>query len=106
MSKHECPSCGHPNKGIVGTTIICVKCQHLYYAVSGEELVMARRVPVFKTQVPDIEVGEIVFVVNAQHVKHLEPGKVIRKAHGYYHVEFNDKIAVWLPSHWIEKSPF
>jgi ribosomal protein L37AE/L43A len=104
MSEHECPSCGHKNKSSKGSAISCPTCKHVYWPKS-EGLVMVHRVPVFKFVTPNIKEGATVFVVNAQHPKHLEPGTVVRKAHGYYLVEFND-VQIWMPSHWIEESPW
>jgi DNA-directed RNA polymerase subunit RPC12/RpoP len=109
MSEHKCPSCGHKNKGSKGAAISCPHCKHIYWPKfhpTGEGLIMVRRVPVFKVQIPDIDVDSTIFVVNSQHPKHLEPGRVIRKAHGYYQIEFNDKMQIWMPSYWIEKSPW
>lgn len=108
MSEHKCPSCGQKNKGSKGAVINCPHCKHVYWPKVHDagDLVMVHRVPVFKFQIPDIDVDSTVFVVNAQHPKHLEPGKVVRKTHGYYLIEFNDKMQIWMPSYWIEKSPW
>lgn len=70
-----------------------------------DKLIMVQRVPVFQMMVSDIDVGTMVYVVYAQHPKHLELGKVVRKVHGFYQVEFNDE-SMWLSAHWIEKCPW
>ena len=108
MSEHKCPSCGNKNKSSKGAAINCPHCKHVYWPKTRDKdgLVMVHRVPVFKFYASDIEENTTVFVVHAQHPKHLEPGRVVRKTHGYYLVEFNDKTQVWMPSYWIEKSPW
>ena len=70
-----------------------------------EEIVLVNRVPVFKTQIPELEEGTLVFVINKEHQKHLEPGKVVARSHKHYRIEFNDKSKIWMPQHWIEAIP-
>lgn len=87
--------------------IICVECSNLFWArMSNTELTIVNRVPVFKVQIPELEENTWIIVVNKEHEKHLEPGRITKKDHKHYRVEFNDGVQIWMPMHWIEKIPW
>lgn len=111
----NCPFCQNRNVAkssswdkVGYVPIICVKCSNLFWAriPRTTELTIVNRVPVFKVQIPELEVNTWVIVVNKEHQKHLEPARVTKRDHKHYRVEFNDGAQIWMPSHWIEKIPW
>jgi hypothetical protein len=119
MDNYICPLCNHPNQAqseewqkIGYVPILCSACDHLFWAklpsAAGQpiEIVTVNRVPVFTVQLPDIPEDTIIYVVNKQHPKHLEPGVVTKRAHCHYRIKFNDGLVIWMPSHWIERCPW
>jgi hypothetical protein len=89
--------------------IICVKCAKLFWARIPKidaELTIVNRVPVFKVQIPELEPDTWVIIVNKQHAKHLEPGRITKRDHKHYRVEFNDGVQIWMPQHWVERIPW
>lgn len=118
MDNYTCPHCGHANQAesenwhnIGYVPILCSSCDRLFWTKlpAGDqpaEIVMVNRIPVFQVQLPDIPEDTIVYVVNKQHPKHLEPGVVTKRDHCHYRIKFNDGLVIWMPSHWIERCPW
>lgn len=117
MSDVNCPSCGTTNSikpsdawcKVGRMPIICVHCATIYWAdieSESKELIVVNKVPVFKVQIPEINEGAWVYIINREHEKYLEPGKVIQKDHKHYRIEFSDGFQLWVPQHWVEKVLF
>jgi hypothetical protein len=79
----------------------------LFWArLSNSELAIVNRIPVFKTQIPELNEGTWIIVINKEHVKYMEPARVTKRDHKHYRVEFNDGSLLWVPQHWVEKIPW
>lgn len=109
-----CPNCGAQNEtsstpwGKIGyVPTICVQCSELFWTpiAVDAELTIVNRIPVFKVQVPELSEGTQVFIIQKDHAKHLEPGKVVKRDHKHYKVQFNDGMQLWVPSFWVEAIP-
>jgi hypothetical protein len=117
MDNYTCPLCGHINQSdaeqwqkIGYVPILCSVCDRLFWtklpSTGDPEIIVVNRIPVFQVQTPDIPEDTVVYVVNKQHPKHLEPGVVTKKDHCHYRIKFNDGLVIWMPSHWIERCPW
>lgn len=115
MDDFECPHCGYPNsvstelwKSIGKIPVICGGCDKLFWSPlhSLGDLITVIHPPIFKVEVPPLIEGDLIYVINKEHPKHLEPGKIVNKSHLHYRIEFNDGTLIWMPHHWIEKVPF
>lgn len=58
-----------------------------------------------KESIPPLIEYTKVFVINRQHVKHLEPGIIIARDHIHYRIRFDDNKKIWMPAHWIVAIP-
>jgi hypothetical protein len=105
-TKNAATSSSWDNVGYI--PIICINCSSLFWArmPGNSELTIVNRVPVFKMQIPELDENTWIIVVNKEHQKHLEPGRVTKRDHKHYRVEFNDGVQIWMPQHWIEKIPW
>lgn len=110
----KCPSCGAPNQinsaswdkiGYIPT--LCVQCSELFWSpiTTETEITIVNRIPVFKVQVPELNEGTFVFIIQRDHVKHLEPGQIMKRDHKHYKIKFNDGMQLWVPSCWVEQIP-
>lgn len=119
MDKFKCPLCDHVNEAdatqwqkIGYVPILCTQCDRLFWSKldadlnTDSEIVVVTRPPVFEVQIPDIPEDTVVYVVNKQHPKHLEPGVVTKRDHCHYRIKFNDGLVIWMPSHWVERCPW
>jgi len=113
-----CPFCGMKNQLISSKSwdqigyapVMCVQCAQLFWVKlpsnSSHEIVIVNRVPVFKTEIPELLEDTWIFIINKDHEKYLEPAKIVERSHKHYRVEFLDKMLLWVPSHWVERIPF
>lgn len=84
----------------------CIKCADVYaifanishdVTVSGYAI---KPVPI-KEDIPPLPIGSFVTIRNENHQKNGQTGTIVNKNHRRYRVEFDDKIMLWLPDHWV-----
>jgi len=55
--------------------------------------------------IPSIDEGQWIYVINEEHTKYLDPGIIVDKSHIHYRVIFTDGKRIWMPEHWVELIP-
>jgi hypothetical protein len=111
----SCPFCHAINKcsntkweSVGYIPIICVDCGNLFWSriPNDKNLVIVNRIPVFKTEIPDLSTGAWAIVIDKTNEYYLEPCKVLSSNKRRYKVQFNVGIIIWLSQHQIELLPW
>ena len=111
----NCPFCHTANKcsntkweSVGYIPIICVDCGNLFWSrlSNDKELIMVNRVPVFKTQIPDLHEGVWAIIVDKTHQKYLDPCKILKLDHKRYKVQFSNNVVIWVLQHQLEILPW